>query len=327
MSCFLSYLRRHVKTILLLFLFFAVFMLVFSLYHLPNEAVIYACVLCLAIGFVLFAVGYIRYARKHKALARISAFAADALAGLPKPDGMIERDYQDIVLTLKKSLDDARISAERARREAGDYYAMWAHQIKTPIAAMRLLLEQEDSDDHQALAAELFRVEQYVGMVLSYARLDGGSDYLIRECDVDEVIRRAARKFARLFILKKLSLDFRETHLTALTDEKWLQFVIEQLISNAVKYTPAGGVVIEREENAVVVRDSGIGIRAEDLPRVFDKGFTGFNGRGERKSTGIGLYLCRRVCQNLGHTLSLSSAPGKGTAARLDLTIDERVVE
>ena len=279
MSCFLSYLKRHVKTFLLLILFLAVFASVFALYTLPSEPFLYACVLCLAIGVALFLIGYIRYAQKHRVLKALLENAVSALGEMPGANGLIEEDYQALALKLRRGLDDEIADSERARRDASDYYAMWAHQIKTPIAAMRLLLQMEDNEQSQAIAAELFRIEQYVGMVLSYVRLDGGSDYVIREVDVDDVIKQAIRKFARLFIHKKLPLDFKETHMKALSDEKWLLFVIEQLISNAVKYTNSGGIVIEREDNAVVVRDSGIGIRAEDLPRVFDKGYTGYNGR------------------------------------------------
>ncbi len=327
MRCFSSYLKRHVKTLLLLALFFTVYAVVFLLYELPPEPVLYGGVLCLAIGAALFGFGFLKYARKHRELSALLRHAAQTLGDMPPPDGLIESDYQALALTLMQALNDERAASERARREASDYYALWAHQIKTPIAAMRLLLQAEESETNQAIAAELFRIEQYVGMVLSYVRLDGGSDYLIREYDVDDIIRQAIRKLARLFIMKKLPLDFKETHLTALTDEKWLLFVIEQLLSNALKYTASGGISIYAEDGCVVVRDSGIGIRADDLPRVFDKGFTGYNGREDKKSTGIGLYLSRRVCEQLGHRLSLQSAPGKGTAAYLDLKMGERVIE
>ena len=134
-------------------------------------------------------------------------------------------------------------------------------------------------------------------------------------------MRQSVRKFARLFILKKISLDFQETGRTVLTDEKWLSFVIEQLLSNAVKYTPEGGRVrVYGDGETLVIADSGIGIRPEDLPRVFEKGFTGFNGREDKKSTGIGLYLCRQVADRLNHGISIASRPGQGTLVRLDLS-------
>jgi hypothetical protein len=173
------------------------------------------------------------------------------------------------------------------------------------------------------------KIEQYVEMVLGYLRLGSEStDYVFRDCGLDALLRQSVRKYARLFILKKISLDFQETGKTVLTDEKWLCFVIEQLLSNAVKYTPEGGRVrIYGDGDTLVIADSGIGIRPEDLPRVFEKGFTGFNGREDKKSTGIGLYLCRQVLDRLGHDISIASRPGQGTLVRLDLSRDRKKVE
>ena len=128
--------------------------------------------------------------------------------------------------------------------------------------------------------------------------------------------------------MKKISLDFQETGRTVLTDEKWLSFVVEQLLSNAVKYTPEGGLVrVYGDGETLVIADSGIGIRPEDLPRVFEKGFTGFNGREDKKSTGIGLYLCRQVLDRLNHRISITSRLGQGTLVRLDLSRARREVE
>ena len=173
------------------------------------------------------------------------------------------------------------------------------------------------------------KIEQYVEMVLGYLRLGSSStDYVFRDCELDGLLRQSVRKYARLFILKRISLDLQETGKTVLTDEKWLCFVIEQLLSNAVKYTPEGGRVrIYGDGDTLVIADSGIGIRPEDLPRVFEKGFTGFNGREDKKSTGIGLYLCRQVLDRLNHDISIASRPGRGTLVRLDLSRERKRVE
>ena len=211
-------------------------------------------------------------------------------------------------------------------QEMTDYYTLWAHQIKTPIAAMRLLFQETPQPE---LEVELLKIEQYVEMVLGYLRLGSGStDYVFREESLDLMLRQAVRKYARLFILKKISLDFQETNRSVVTDEKWLSFVIEQLLSNALKYTPEGGQIrIYNDGETVVIADNGIGIQEEDLPRVFEKGFTGFNGRENRKSTGIGLYLCREVMDRLNHDSSISSRPGQGTLVRLDLSRKRSFVE
>ena len=141
-------------------------------------------------------------------------------------------------------------------------------------------------------------------------------------------MRACLRKYARLFILKKISLSFQETQLSVLTDEKWLAFVIEQLLSNALKYTPEGGRIrILKDGPCLVIADNGIGIRGEDLPRVFEKGFTGYNGRAGKKSTGIGLYLCRRIMDQLNHTLTITSVPGSGTRVYLNFEQDASLAE
>jgi signal transduction histidine kinase len=314
----ISYLRRHYKMILLLALFITVFAVVFSLYELPVEAVLYAAALCFVLGLVLFAIGYIRYVLHHRELRELIGRVAVSIDDLPEPFGILEKDYQELLQVLFR--EKTRIESEAGidKQDMLDYFTLWVHQIKTPIAAMRLLLQAEETSQNAALSAELFKIEQYVEMVLQYLRLGSETtDFVFKACDLDGVIRQSVRKYARLFILKKLQLDFRESGTAVLTDEKWLSFVIDQILGNALKYTNAGTVSIYTEENALIIEDTGIGIRPEDLPRVFDKGFTGYNGREDKKSTGIGLYLSKRITNQLGHTLTITSTPGHGTRVRV----------
>ena len=203
-----------------------------------------------------------------------------------------------------------------------DYYTVWAHQIKTPIASMRLQLQNEDSSLSRRLSADLFRVEQYVEMVLTFLRLDSdSSDYLIREYDLDAIIRSAVKKFAGEFIGRKLKLVYEPVNVKVITDEKWLSFVVEQVLSNALKYTYAGSITITLEpEKKLCIRDTGIGIAPEDLPRIFENGYTGCNGRSDKKASGIGLYLCKRICTNLGHKITAASVVDEGTVICIDLS-------
>ena len=202
-----------------------------------------------------------------------------------------------------------------------DYYTTWVHQIKTPIASMRLTLQSEDSAAARQLFEELQRIEAYVEMVLAFLRLDSDSkDYVFCECDLDTVIREAVKKFAVQFIRKKIELRYEPANVKVLTDEKWLSFVVEQILSNSRKYTDSGSISIFVEEPLTLcIKDTGIGIAQEDLPRVFEKSYTGYNGRSDKKASGIGLYLCRRICTNLGHTIDIESYPGKGTSVRIRL--------
>ena len=157
-------------------------------------------------------------------------------------------------------------------------------------------------------------------LVLSYLRLGGdATDYVIRQADLDPILRQAARKYAPLFIRGRVSLDMQETGLRALTDEKWLQLVVEQVLSNAVKYAPGGHVKIWGTADQLFIEDDGVGIAPEDLPRIFDRGFTGCNGRMDKRATGIGLYLCRQICRRLGHTIGVDSELGRGTRVTIGL--------
>ncbi len=323
---FWAYLKRQWKLIFMLTAFACVCSAVFWLYRLPVESVFYAAALCMALGGILFAVSYIRFRQRHKELEWLLRKAKEKVLPLPQPRGLLEEDYQALLKEI--CADRAAIARENDIRfqEMTDYYTLWAHQIKTPIAAMHLIFQETPQPE---LEGELLKIEQYVEMVLGYLRLGSGStDYVFREVALDPLLRQAVRKYARLFILKKISMDFQETNRSVVTDEKWLAFVIEQLLSNALKYTPEGGQIrIYSDGETVVIADNGIGIQEEDLPRVFEKGFTGFNGRENRKSTGIGLYLCREVMERLNHGIFISSRPGQGTLVRLDLSRKQGFVE
>lgn len=323
-----DYCKGRIWELLLFLLCAGVYGFVCLLYGMPREAFFYALLLC---GTGLLALGawdYLRWRQKRRRLQGVRANLALTLNGLPEPSEPLEETYQELLTLLHEHRVRLISEADAARQDAVDYYTLWVHQIKTPIAAMGLLLQGDESDRGRELAAELFKVQQYVEMVLSYLRLDSaGGDYVIREYPVEPIVRQAVRKYAPLFIRGRVSIELGGLDYTALTDEKWLSFVVEQLLSNAVKYAKGGAVAAFMEGDELVIQDNGIGIAPEDLPRVFEKGFTGCNGRIERKSTGIGLYLCRKVCKKLGHRISIQSRPGAGTQARVSLKRAELEVE
>lgn len=248
---------------------------------------------------------------------------------LPEAVGQIEADYQELLRCLHREHLQQETGLRRQYSDMMDYYTTWVHQIKTPIASMRLLLEKEDSPVSRQLSEELFRVEQYVQMVMTYQRLDSDStDYVFRQTDVDAVVRGAIRKFAPQFISKGIRLDYVPRQTLVVTDEKWLSFGIEQLLSNAIKYTPAGCITIRfQDNNDLTITDTGIGIAPEDLPRIFERGYTGYNGRTDKRASGLGLYLCRRICDALGHGISIRSTPGVGTTVTISLSQKEQIFE
>ena len=212
-------------------------------------------------------------------------------------------------------------------QEKQDFFALWAHQIKTPIAALNLLL-QEEKQDTAVCRQELFKIENYVEMALNYLRFEEMSNDLVLERNsLEQLVRQVVKKYAAIFIYNHISIRLEHLDYTVLTDEKWFCFVLEQILSNALKYTKQGSVSISAEETEnglqIFVKDTGIGIKSEDLPRIFEKGFTGYNGRMDKKASGLGLYLCKGVCEKLGHEIRVASKEGEGTTVILTLQCEK----
>ena len=269
-----------------------------------------------------------RFALRHRQLSDALKSIRVSDEQLPPPENLIEEDYRQLIRALGEEKQRQTSAMDLRMSDMQDYFTLWAHQIKTPIAAMRLILQTKPENSATEIEGELFRVEQYVEMVLNYLRLDSDStDFVFKTCALDGIIRQCVRKYAKQFIRKKISLEYQGTALQVLTDEKWLCFVIEQILSNALKYTAAGSIRIFTQGETLVIADTGMGIAPEDLPRVFEKGYTGYNGRTDKKATGIGLYLCKKILQKLGHGISISSEVGKGTRVSIDLSREEIVLE
>lgn len=317
-----KYLKEHIRIILAAGLFCTIFAVVFALYRLPIGAVFYPALLCALFAALFIIPDLIRVRRKHRALQRISSLTAAMINELPDITTIDDEDYQAVIGALRSEVNVLETKAGEQYRNMVEYYTMWVHQIKTPIASMRLHLQGEDTALSRRLQSDLFRIEQYVEMVLAFLRLDSSSsDYVFREQPIDPIIRQAVRKFSLEFISRRISLEYEPMEKTIVTDEKWLSFVLEQVISNALKYTWEGSVKIYgRDPGILCVEDTGIGIAPEDLPRIFEKGYTGYNGRSDKKASGIGLYLCRRVCDNLGVSITAKSQIGRGTVIELGLT-------
>lgn len=323
LSVVCAYIKQYIKVLLLFIVFAFVFCIVFSLYNLETEAIYYSIILCTFIGLIYICINFINYYKKHIQLYKLQNEISISLENLLSPKTLMEEDYTNLILTLNKEYKTYISKSDIAKSDMIDYYTMWVHQIKTPISAMKLLIQTSESEISSDLSSELFKIEQYVEMVLSYIRLGSNeNDFVIKEYDLDNIVRQAIRKYAPLFIRKKINLDFQPTTYKVLTDEKWLVFVIEQLLSNAIKYTNKGKISIYPLENKkLVIEDTGIGISKEDIPRIFDKGFTGYNGRTDKKATGLGLYLCKNILDKLSHKISIESEVGVKTKVILDLSM------
>lgn len=315
-----AYLRQHRKGIIGLVLCCAVFGISFWLYHLPVEAVVYPAFICTAVGAVFAGFDIAGQRRRHRQLEEIKRLTSAMITSLPNAESIIESDYQDIIGALQEEITSLGTSYAARYQELNEYYTVWVHQIKTPITSMRLTLQNEDTQLSRKLTSDLLQIEQYVEMVLAFMRLDSdSSDYVFREYSVDSIVKQAVTKFASEFIDRKLKLEYEPTEQVVVTDEKWLSFVIEQVLSNGLKYTRSGSIRIYMQELTLCIEDTGIGIAAEDIPRIFEKGYTGYNGRKDKKASGLGLYLCRRICGKLGIGISVESQLDKGTTVRIDM--------
>ena len=318
---FRLYLRAQRRGMLFLGFCFLIFTVSFALYGLPLGAVLYPAALCAAAGGIILLLSLRKSRAVCQELSLMQHHPADLPDELPAAQSPQEQAYQALLLALHTDRQKLKSDMNARYHDMTEYYTVWAHQIKTPIAAIRLALQNEDTPLSRRLTGEVGRVEQYVQMALTYLRLGSdSSDYVIRSCALDDIVRPAVRRFAGEFIQRKIQLNYQMLNYTVITDEKWLGFVVEQVLSNALKYTPQGSVSIYMEpEGVLCIRDTGIGIAPEDLPRVFEKGYTGYNGRSHRKASGLGLYLCREILTRLGHSVSAESQVDHGTTIRIDL--------
>ena len=312
------FLREHRNDLILLVIFGLIFAVLFFLGNVPVELAGYGFLLCVVFALLFYVISYARYVRDMDKLQQVSEELLVTLEHLPEAVTGKEYLYQTMLYRLWDAYGDQLQTMYQKEQDEAEYQALWAHQIKTPIAAIRLL--QQTGKEDQEILNQVFRIEQYVEMVLNYQKLSSvAGDWVLKKQPLDAIVRQSIRRYAKQFIWKKLSMCYEGTELTVLTDEKWLCFVIEQILSNSLKYTKAGGVHIYTEGTKLYICDTGIGIAKSDLPRIFERGYTGYNGHADKKSTGIGLYLCRQVCEKLGHGISVESEPGEGTSVCLEL--------
>ena len=322
---------REKRQLLFFLLFFEGFLcLIYGLYGLPWGPAGYTCLVTAVVTLGLLTAGFFRWKRKRRQLLILKRQAEQSLetADLPKAETPLEEIYQEIIRDQEKRCQREQKESREKLVRSREYYTRWSHQIKTPIAAMELLLQEEPADA-RALKRELLKTSQYVEMALSYQRMEGeGNDLVIQRYELRPVVMQAVKKVSPLLIHKHISFSAGDLSGEVLTDEKWLVFVLEQLLTNASKYTKEGGSVrIGKENGLLVLRDTGIGIRPEDLPRIFEWGYTGYNGRLDKRSTGVGLALVKQVMEMLGNKIEIHSVLGEGTEVFLDLRRTELEAE
>ena len=341
-----NFIKQNYIWILMIVTMSCIHLLYMYLIGARKQDLVYAAVLDAILLLITVLVGFFRYSSKVKALSNALKRPLEEQAQLPEATDDVEILYHRLLENQSIARSESESSAAIRQSQMRDYYSMWVHQIKTPISAMKLLLEAEReelglficdeeqqaslkelSDNVASFEDELFRIEEYVSMALQYQRVSSTeNDFVLEKVSVDGVIRDTIKKYAKIMIRRHIGINYSGTGQEVYTDGKWLAFMLEQILSNAIKYTPQGFVTIETAEEKdrffITIKDTGIGIKAEDLPRVFEKGYTGYNGHADKKATGIGLYLCRQMADKLGHTIRMESEIGKGTKVWIGFDLD-----
>lgn len=246
---------------------------------------------------------------------------------LPKPKTYEQNLYNKLVKKVYKYENEKFQKLYLDKIENMEFITSWVHEVKTPIAVSRLIIENSSDkpkeDILDSIEEELSRIDNYVEQALYYSKIDDFSkDYFINEIDLGKVVKEIVKKNAKTFIVKRISLDIHNNEFSVLTDKKWLLFILDQVLSNSLKYTDKGGKIEilgeeDEKEKRLIIKDNGVGIKPEDISRVFHKGFTGYNGRINNKSTGMGLYLAKKLCNKLSHDITLESTYGEYTKITL----------
>ena len=246
-----------------------------------------------------------------------------------RPQTALEALLFEKLALLEMDKKNRAIEEREKLNDLMDYYTLWAHQIKTPIAASSLLVgEIEDKKVKNQLEQELFKIESYVNIVLQYLRLESfHEDLVLKKENAEDLVKEIVKKYAIFFIQKGLSLNLHDLDRTIITDKKWFVVILEQVLSNSLKYTSQGGIEIYFQEDTLYIKDSGLGIQDADLLRVFERGFSGYNGRLTQQSSGLGLYLSKKIADELGHQISIASQVGQGTTVMISFSEKKMIFE
>ena len=308
---FFKYYFRSRQFLFLLLLIFCTLLFAFCYLFEDERAVLqYVLLILLLISLAGFLLDIVKQYQKFRHL----VFYGEGQAQTP-----IEALLFSKIETLKNDKKELKLQEQIKRNDLLDYYTLWVHQIKTPIAASKLLVEdlQEQTLKNQ-LEQELFKIDSYTNLVLQYLRLESfHDDLVVKRENIEDLVKDVVKKYAIFFIQQGLRLNLHYLNHTIITDKKWFVVILEQVLSNSLKYTSQGGIEIFFKEDTLYIKDTGLGIQDADLLRVFERGFSGYNGRLTHQSSGLGLYLSKKIADELGHELHLQSVVGEGTTVMI----------
>jgi histidine kinase, putative len=302
------YSRRFFLALLILLLgFILLFAFVFDAYRSLLE---YVALLLAFLSFLFIGAD---------AWTAFKSYRSQKLQASAQAQTPLEKLLQERVEELEYEQKNQLLVEQEKYNDLLDYYTLWVHQVKTPIAASSLLIgDLKDKEAKSQLEQELFKIESYVHLVLQYLRLESFHDDLVlKQENLADLVREVVKKYALFFIQQGLSLNLHDLDYTIVTDKKWFLVILEQVLSNSLKYTKEGSIEIYFHEDRLYIKDTGLGIKNADLLRVFERGFSGYNGRLTQQSSGLGLYLSKKIADQLGHKIAIDSQVGQGTTVSI----------
>ena len=317
---FLAYLHSRIRLLVFIFLISCLALAFHILFTNLGSYFLYFFLLCSFLTLLFFI---------WDILAEAEVYRREMLYSEREPKSPLECALAEKLDEREAELYQKKSEAESKLTDLLDYYTLWVHQIKTPIAATRLLVaEVSERELKRQLEQEIFKIDSYTNLVLQYLRLESFHDDLVlKKENIEDLVKEVIRKYAIFFIQKSLSINMHDLDRSIVTDKKWLLVVIEQILSNSLKYTNEGGIEIYMEDQELCIKDTGIGIKNSDVLRVFERGFSGYNGRLTQQSSGLGLYLSKKISEELGHQIRIESEVGKGTIVRIKFAQVNLVLE
>lgn len=309
---FKIYFKDRINAILIYILALIIVLVINKLYWISNDGVIYSAILTTVIIILIGVYDYLRYNYNINVLKKcLDDLTLDINT---KKTNNMDKYYEELILGLKKEINEINNKHYLEKNELYEDYIIWIHQIKTPIASLFMMCDEVEGELGADLTHEVFRVDRYTDMALNNIRLQSiSTDLEIGRYNISDLVKEVLKDYSIQFNYKKNKLILKDIDKVILTDKKWFMFIFEQILSNAIKYTNNGEITIGIEKNYLIVEDTGIGIKPEDVKKLFSRGFTGFTGRENRKATGLGLYMSKKIGDSLGHSLFVKSEMGKGT--------------
>ncbi len=332
---------KYIKDKIYYILTFSIYIILISIYLKAMETEIPAIIIVIAISTIFFCAGFIiSYLKSNKYLKDIDKMMDNLTEKyliteiMPKPSRAERLAYYRILKKANKSMLENISIIKQQQKDYKEYIESWVHEIKIPITSVKLLCENNKSDITTKIDEEIEEINNFVEQALFYARMDQVSnDFMIKNINLNNVIKNVLARNKKIMIQNNMKVELNNVNTNCYTDEKWLEFIINQIIQNAIKYRKEknANIIItisENKENVILnIKDNGIGIKTSEIDRIFDKGFTGTNGRNQKKSTGIGLYLCKRLCQEIGMEIEANSKENEFTEIKIIIPRNKKIDE